>query len=58
MIVACGALAAFANGSRGPFGADFWTAQRLVGRIAVGGMLGVALGGLLFASQYRMRELG
>lgn len=35
---------AVANGARGPFGADFWTAQRLLGRIAIGAMLGAALG--------------
>jgi hypothetical protein len=36
-------LAGLLNGARGPFGADFWTAQRLLGRIAVGAMLGGAV---------------
>jgi small ligand-binding sensory domain FIST len=53
LIVAFALLVAIANGSRGPFGADFWTAQRLLGRIAVGALLGGALGILVFALRHR-----
>jgi hypothetical protein len=57
MICASAVLVAVANGSRGPFGADFWTLQRLLGRIAVGGLLGIGLGVAAFALTYR-RQMG
>lgn len=56
VIVGGALVVAIANGSRGPFGADFWTAQRLLGRIAVGALLGGALGVMVFALRYRRNE--
>lgn len=44
LVLLAAVAVAVANGARGPFGTDFWTAQRLLGRIAVGAMLGAALG--------------
>ena len=52
-IVIVAVLTGMLNGARGPFGADFWTAQRLLGRIAVGAMLGGAVAVLGFALQRR-----
>jgi hypothetical protein len=56
VILAGAVFVALANGSRGPFGADFWTAQRLLGRIAVGALLGGALGVIVFALRHRRSE--
>jgi hypothetical protein len=52
-IVVSAILAGMANGSRGPFGADFWTAQRLLGRIAVGALLGLGVGLVIVAQRHR-----
>ncbi len=52
-IVIIAVLAGMLNGALGPFGADFWTAQRLLGRMAVGAMLGGAVAVLGFALQRR-----
>jgi len=52
-IVIVALLAGLLNGSRGPFGADFWIAQRLLGRVAVGAMLGAAAGVLWVALRRR-----
>lgn len=53
LIIALAVVGALANGSRGPFGNDFWTAQRLLGRIAVGGLLGFGFGVLAVAIRHR-----
>ena len=40
------------SGSRG----DYWSAQMWLGRVAVGGMLGLGLAGLCFAALHRLRD--
>jgi hypothetical protein len=55
MIAIATVCAGLMNGARGPFGADFWTAQRLLGRIAVGAMLGGAVAVLGIALRHRAR---